>query len=254
MKTLIEIRNEARELLIQLRLEAEKIHPKLISSLKESDLSDTSLFDNSLVEKYKTLQSEINENNKYIWALAQEYFNNIVKDLKVNEVDIGFYTDGEKVSIPLDFSLYEPSVHVRKIYDAVMEFNRYISFEPFWCHEINMYLKDSNRYVMIGKTYNPVQYIKNALDRIEQSKTLSLTEKLIVAIKTEIQCGYEMNNPKYPNLHNETKDINAYISSVIEHKVLEEVLKKEPGFYQITDVHYKNNCIEIELKEQTNVS
>lgn len=252
MKTLIEIRHEAQRLQLQHHTEAKKIHPKLISSLEESDLSDPSLFDNSLIEKFKEFQKETDKSNTYIWKLAQEYFNNIANDLNYIGVDIGFYMDGDKVSIPIDFSLYEPSTHLRKIYDAVMHFNRYIDFQPFWNHEVNMYIKDSSRYVIIGKTYNPVQYIKNARERIYNTRTLSPTEKLIIAVKTELQCGYKMINPKYKNVHNEVKDINSYIESVTEHKLLEELLKNEPGYYNLVDVHFNSTGIEIELKEQKN--
>jgi len=255
MKTLIEIRNEAHNLLKQHHLEAEKIHPKLISSLQESDLSDQSLFDNSLIDKYTELEKNIDKSNKYIWLLAQEYFNNIAKDLTYNDVDIGFYSNGEKVSIPIDFSLLEPSIHVSKIYNAVMEFNRYIDFEPFWKHEVSIYIKDYNKYVIIGKNYNPVMYIKNAKDRIESSKNHTLTQKLIIAVKTELQCGYKMHSPKYKTDYNDNKSISTYIDCVVEHKQLEELLKHKSGIYDIVDIIFDNDgTIEVKIQENLNAN
>ena len=252
MKTLIEIRREARQILIQLRNEAEKIHPKLISPLEEKDFFDPSLFDDTLREKFGKLHKQISYQNDYIWNLAREYFENIATDLRYNNVDIGYNNNGEPLTIPIDYSTYEPSMHLKKIYNAVLEFKNFVCFQPFWTKQISLHLNDSQQWVQIYSSHTPCSYIKNANEAITNSAVLKKNELLIIAIKTEIRCDYEMHKPKYKNPYRDTNEMTGYINNVLEHKLLEELLKNEPGNYSIQEIKYTTDEITVKVQKDVN--
>lgn len=253
MKPLSTIRQDAEFETLDLIREMEAIHPKLNKTLTHDDFNDPSLFDDSLKTKYLEFTNKVNKANEKIWKEAVEYFNAVIHDLMDAGVDVGYHSDGTEVYKNLQIVLFEPSIHTSKLYAVIYEFKHYVKFIPFWEKTCTVLNKETSQWVNINRALKPTEYIKHGLSAL-QDKSLSSTEQLIIAVKTELNCGYKMHSTKYKLNSLQDKDIKSYIDNVHEHKLLEELLTREPGSYNVRLYNYREDGIVVHLKEDKDVN
>ncbi len=236
MNTLLDIKVLAYNYMNDILKSAKKIHPKLLSCLTESDFSDQTLYDDSLISELNKLDIEVKKYNDLIWKEASTYFKSIALDMQRENVDIGYHSNGIEINdYTFDMKFYEPSVHMKKIFDTVMKYKNYIQVTPFWKYDVNVFLKDKDVWVNITKETSPKRYIRNGITIIN-SDVLSKTDELINYIKVQLSTEYKMHTPKYKVRSSNELDINSFITSVQDHKILEELLKMEPGHYNVLDL------------------
>lgn len=253
MKPLSTIRQDAEFELLDLIREMEAIHPKLNKTLTYDDFNDPSLFDDSLKTKYIEFTKKVHTANQKIWTEAVQYFNTVIHDLMDAGVDVGYHSDGTEVYRNLQIHLFEPSVHTSKLYSAIYEYKNSIQLTPFWERTCSVLNKETSKWININRALSPTAYIKHGLLALKD-KRLSSAEELIIAVKTELNCGYKMHSTKYKLNSLQDKDIQSYINNVQEHKLLEELLTREPGSYNVRLYNYRENGIVVHLKEDKNAN
>lgn len=248
MKPLSAIRQDAEFKTLDLIRELEAIHPKINKTLTHDDFNDPTLFDDSLLTKYNQFRTRVQQANNEIWNEAQKYFSTVIHDLMDAGVDVGYHTDGTEVYNNLQMSIFEPSIHTTKLHSVIYEYRNHIEFAAFWERSCTVLNKDTSKWVNIQPARTPTIFIKNGL-LVLQDKKLSSAEELIIAVRTELNCGYKMHSTKYKLNSLQNKDVQSYINNVQEHKLLEELLTRTPGSYNVRLYNYREDGIVVHLKE-----
>lgn len=250
MINLFNLKNIAYQLECDLRKEAQEIHPKLCSRLTHHDIKDTRLNnDTTLLFKFKELKQKEKEHNTTIWNHALTYFIDVLKSMIVHDVDIGYNSDGTELVLYIDdfnYREYVPSIHVQKLYEVLQYYKNFINLKAFWEYDINLYYPDKTRYVNVKPCSTPQLYM-TALNEVLQKNEITEMEIFSTSVKAELCSTYKMSTPCYDLCSTSNSTIKQYITSVHEHKVLEELLKHEPGHHYKYDVLYENNDIKIQL-------
>jgi hypothetical protein len=253
MKPLSAIRQDVEFETLDLVRELEAIHPKMNKTLEHDDFNDPSLYDDNLKTQFEIFKKKVQEVNLKYWSQALEYFNIIIHDLMDSGVDVGYHSDGSDVYNNFKVQEFEPSIHTTKLYSSVMEYKNSIHFIPFWQRTSTVLNKDTDKWVNITPGVNPTSYIKYGLHALKERK-LTRTEELIIAVRTEMNCGYKMHSTKHGFNKLLDKDVQEYINNIQEHKLLEELLTREPGSYNVRLYNYKDDGIVVHLKEDTDAN
>ncbi|WNA15743.1 hypothetical protein XaC1_100 [Xanthomonas phage XaC1] len=254
MKSLSQIKKEANEIKSSFYNKCNEIHPKLLSTLVYEDISDHTLYNDDLLDRFKEILKEVNIANSNIWYEVKDYFLDVVLDYYEHGIDIGYHENGEEFltrfgEILIDFNVYSPSFQLEPLYKAVIGYRNYIELVPFWKKSIDMYLPERGFYTKALSKNSPQEYI-NGMKLASETDKLSTNEIFLLCVKADIQSPYDMHisvrDPKNQDLK---KYQESYINTVVMHKALEELLKLEPNkSYIMDDICREDNELKIFIR------
>lgn len=258
MKTIRELKEYGNSIKEKLQNEILDIHPKMLSVLSYSDFWDKTLVDNVLRDEYNVVNKKVNEFNKEIYSESLDYYISLALDMQMQGINIGYNSDGSELDLTNNYSFnfyYTPSFEMEPFYNAIKEFNKFISFTPYWLKNYQILVKNSfgiSSYIDIINSYSPETFILSNKGRISSANYSSLNDNdvFIMYNKVILNTPYKMNESVKSNVR-PSDVIMEFNNNVRAHKILEELLKHPSGTYKLTDIMFNNEKqnLDINLKK-----